>query len=450
LFKFLKEQRLFIFILALWMAAGAISVWAAMIVIPVSVLIMHRKKMFIEILSGFLFVLLLSDSRQPIFSFAADVKDVFIALLGVIVIADRKTFLSPFLITKKFIVYIVISLLCILFSEFFLNSLQRTLSYILILTVVPPYLMAAWNKSGQKALTFLIWFASLLLLAGLIMRFVNAEFVTLEGRFSGLLGNPNGLGLYCTLLVILVTVARDLYPDLLPRREYYTILTLIIISVLFSGSRNAVFAMGIFFVFARLYKVSPVFGYLAFIILVVVYQIILSNLTDIIVALNLQEFFRLDTLNNASGRIVAWEFGWENIKESIWFGKGIGYTDNLYKLNYAMLSIKGHQGNAHNSYITFWLDSGIFGMLFYIVALVRSFYAGYKSSPSAIPALFAIMFSAFFESWLTASLNPFTIQCIIIMTMLSGVLKSESVSDTISEKQESVSDESPGLSVNSI
>jgi hypothetical protein len=89
-------------------------------------------------------------------------------------------------------------------------------------------------------------------------------------------------------------------------------------------------------------------------------------------------------------------------------------------------------------------------MLFYIAALVRSFYAGYKRSPSAIPALFAILFSAFFESWLTASLNPFTIQCIIIMTMLAGVLKSERVSESIAEKEVSTSDESTRLSVNSI
>jgi O-antigen ligase len=277
----------------------------------------------------------------------------------------------------------------------------------------------------------------LVLAAGLILRILNPEFVTLEGRFSGLLGNPNGLGLFCTLLIIVISVARDLYKGLLVQREYYIIMALIVASVLFCGSRNAVFAIGIFFVFVRLYKVSPVFGYLAFIVLVIVYQLILTNLADIIIALNLQEFFRLETLENASGRLVAWEFGWDNIKENIWIGKGIGYTDNLYKLNYAFLSIQGHQGNAHNSYITFWLDTGIFGLIFYLVAIVRSFYAGYNRSPSAIPALFAILFSAFFESWLTASLNPFTIQCVLVITLLSGKLTVVEESDI----EEEVTDE---------
>ncbi|MFM2018150.1 MAG: hypothetical protein RL007_1806, partial [Bacteroidota bacterium] len=93
--QFLKQQRLFIFILGLWIASGVASVWAAMIVIPVSVLIMHRKKMYVEILTGFLFLLILSDSRQPMFAFAADVKNVFILVLGALVFTDRKVFSSP-------------------------------------------------------------------------------------------------------------------------------------------------------------------------------------------------------------------------------------------------------------------------------------------------------------------------------------------------------------------
>lgn len=395
--------------------------------------------MYVEILTGFLFLLILSDSRQPMFAFAADVKNVFILVLGALVFTDRKTFSSPFLVARNFVIYIVISLFCILLSEFLFNSFQRTFSYILILTVVPAYLMAAWNKSRKEALVFIIRFAGLVLAAGLILRVLNPEFVTLEGRFSGLLGNPNGLGLFCTLLIIVIYVARDLFKDLLVQREYYVYMALIVSSVLLCGSRNAVFAIAIFFVFVRLYKVAPVFGYLAFIILVVVYQLILTNLADIIIALNLQEFFRLETLENASGRLVAWEFGWNNIKENIWIGKGIGYTDNLYKLNYAFLSIQGHQGNAHNSYITFWLDTGIFGLIFYLVAIVRSFYAGYKRSPSAIPALFAILFSAFFESWLTASLNPFTIQCVLVIALLSGKFTVEE--ETESEEDESEEDE---------
>jgi O-antigen ligase len=437
LLQFLKQQRLFIFILGIWIASGVASVWASMIVIPLSVLIMHRKQMYVEILTGFLFLLILSDSRQTMFAFAADVKNVFILVLGALVFTDRKTFSSPFMVTRNFVIYIIISLFCMILSEYLFNSFQRTFSYILILTVVPAYLMAAWNKSGKETLVFIIRFAGLVLAAGLILRILNPEFVTLEGRFSGLLGNPNGLGLFCTLLIIVISVARDLYKGLLVQREYYIIMALIVASVLFCGSRNAVFAIGIFFVFVRLYKVSPVFGYLAFIVLVIVYQLILTNLADIIIALNLQEFFRLETLENASGRLVAWEFGWDNIKENIWIGKGIGYTDNLYKLNYAFLSIQGHQGNAHNSYITFWLDTGIFGLIFYLVAIVRSFYAGYNRSPSAIPALFAILFSAFFESWLTASLNPFTIQCVLVITLLSGKLTVVEESDI----EEEVTDE---------
>jgi len=124
-------------------------------------------------------------------------------------------------------------------------------------------------------------------------------------------------------------------------------------------------------------------------------------------------------LRSGSGRLIAWEFGWSKIQEGVFSGGGIGYTEILYKQNYEMLSIMGHQGNAHNSYITFWLDTGIVGVLSYVIGMIVTFVRSAGSIPGAIPAMYGILFSAFFESWLTASLNPLTIQAVIIMTMVS-------------------------------
>lgn len=401
---------------------GVVSEYLAVVAIPLSVYLLFRRGMYIEILTGFLFILVLSDSRQLVFHFAVLAKDFYILTMGIILFTNRSSFRSAFILLRKFLPFILIASFCLFFSEVLYQSMQRTFSYVLILIVVPAFLIAAWDKMKTEAFLYFVWFVTLLLLVGLILRFIVPEFVTLQGRFNGLLGNPNGLGLFCTLFFILLTVVRDAGKINLVRNSYLLIVLVVSASVLLCGSRNAVFTIGIFFMFVRLYRVSPVIGYVAFIFSVVVYQLVVANIVEIVVSLNLQNYFRLETLENASGRLVAWEFGWERIKESLWLGNGIGHTDNLYKNNYQTLSILGHQGNAHNSYITFWLDTGVFGLLFYIIALLRSFFTRAVKIPSAAPALFAIMFSAYFESWLTASLNPLTIQCVIVMTVLSGAL----------------------------
>jgi O-antigen ligase len=333
---------------------------------------------------------------------------------------DREAFRPRQKIITRFIPFFVIAVFCMIFSDVLLTSMQKTLSYILLLMVVPGYVVYGWKTEGENSIRKFIWAGVSLLVLGFIFRFISPGFVTLAGRYSGMLGNPNGLGLFCIVFFILTTVAGDMRKTIFTSRQLYFIQGVILVSILLSGSRNAVFTIGIFMLFRYLYRISPFLGIFAFLVIVVVYQLIIANLGSIIVSLDLQEYFRIETLENASGRLVAWNFGWEKIMEDPLIGKGIGHGDKLYKDNYAFLSIQGHQGNAHNSFITFWLDTGFFGLLFYLVAFIQSFIIGAKYCRSAIPALFAILFSAFFESWLTASLNPFTIQCVIIMTLISA------------------------------
>lgn len=408
----------------------------AWVVIPVLLLLLWRKKMFLEMLLGFFFILILSDSRQYIMHFAGDIKDIYLLMLALFIFTDRKTFADGPRVYLRFLPFLIMAILFLLGSDIFLKSAQKTLSYFLILFVVPNYLVLAWKQEGSDSLRKLVWTGALVLAIGFVLRFINPGFVTLAGRYSGLLGNPNGLGLFCLIFFILVSVVRDVSKDLFTRRESYLIYGLIFLSVILCGSRNAVFTITIFMVFKYFYRISPFLGIFVFLVAVFVYQLLLANLTEIIIGLGLQEYFRLETLESASGRLIAWEFGWDKINENPIVGHGIGYTDYLYRINYEFLSIQGHQGNAHNSYITFWLDTGLPGLLAYLFAFCSSFINGAKRYVSAIPAMFAIMFSAFFESWLTASLNPFTIQCVIVITLISTPVFMSEPSD-----EEQVADE---------
>jgi O-antigen ligase len=80
----------------------------------------------------------------------------------------------------------------------------------------------------------------------------------------------------------------------------------------------------------------------------------------------------------------------------------------------------GHQGNVHNSYLTLWLNTGIIGLFLFARGFLLSFIKASKNTRIAFPVMFTVLFSANFESWMTASLNPITIQLLIILTILTS------------------------------
>jgi O-antigen ligase len=428
--QFLRTERLFLGLILLWVATGIVFAFSSWIIVPVSLMLLRRKRMYMEMLMGFFVVLMLSDSRQYILHFAADIKDVYLLLLAFFYFTDRASFAPEERLIYRFLPFIVIAVLFIPLSDVVMTTLQKTISYVLLFLIVPNYLAYGWRTQGEKALRNFIWAAMVVLAAGFVLRVISPGMVTLAGRYSGMLGNPNGLGLLCTLLFLLISLITEIVPGILTRREQYTVWALIFGSLILCGSRSATFTVLLFITMRYFYRIAPALGVFVFLVLVLVYQVILNNLEPIIIYLNLQEYFRLETFQNASGRLIAWEFGWAKITENPLIGNGIGYTEYYYRKNYDFLSALGHQGNAHNSYITFWIDTGILGLLSFVIAAVSSFLAGAKRISAAVPALLAIFFSAFFESWLTASLNPFTIQFVAIMMLLaSPMFKPEAVEE---------------------
>jgi O-antigen ligase len=152
--------------------------------------------------------------------------------------------------------------------------------------------------------------------------------------------------------------------------------------------------------------------------LVFSYEILISNLPAMIEYLGFAEYFRLDTIEEGSGRFIAWNFAWIQIQNVFFAGGGFGHTEYIFKQFYNELSRLGHQGNAHHSFLTIWLDTGLIGIVLFALGLFRSVYKSIGASPYALPIIFSILFSAFFESWLAASLNPFTSLFLISLTLM--------------------------------
>jgi O-antigen ligase len=235
-----------------------------------------------------------------------------------------------------------------------------------------------------------------------------------------MLGNPNGLGIFCLLYFLLFYIIQDNFQGLFTNREKAIVYTLIALSLIMSGSRNSLVALMIFLFFSYFTRISPFIAIVAFTLMMLAYQYISNNIITVAQGLGLSDYFRVSTLQDASGRFIAWNFAMDNIKQSPWLGKGFEYTNYLYLVNEDYLSDLGHNGNAHNSYLTLWLDTGLLGGIAYLWAFFGSFIQAAKRTRLAVPLMLAVVFSTFFESWLTASLNPFTIQLLMILTILTS------------------------------
>jgi len=416
-----KKNSQFIFIIFIWLLSGygGPLVYA---VIPLSLFFMKRRNMYMELLIGFFIILTLSDSRQDSLQWAVNAKNEYIVILAVFLFFDRKSFQPFSYFYQRFIPFFLFAFLSICFTPYEIIglSLQKTFSYLLLLLVVSNYVLRCHKDHGADFYKTLIYAGTCFLLVGFLAKFVNHYQAYLEGRFRGMLGNPNGLGIYTLLLFLTFSVVLEIYPKLFESWEKWVIYISIFLSLLMSDSRNSIFAILIFIFFSYFYKLSPYLGFSLFLVFIVVYQYISDNLVFIIEGLGLNDYLRVQTIGNASGRYIAWNFAKDHIRQSIWIGKGFEYTNYMFDESSDWLNRLGHQGNAHNTYLTLWLDTGFFGLISYVWAFLSSFIQASKKSRLAIPVMYAVIFSTVFESWLTASLNPFTIQLFVILSILTS------------------------------
>lgn len=412
------DNKQLLLIGSIWIIFGIYTGPLVYIVLPLMLLLMNKREMHLEILLGFFLILTLSDSRSHSLSFAANIKNVYILFISLFSYMQIKNLNQKIDFHKYFIPFFLVALICIAFNPNMFLSSQKVLSYILLFCFVPNYVLFVYQKYGSTLIRSVVFLVCMVLALGIIFNFFKSDLTILAGRYRGLLGNPNGLGLYVFLFLVFFSVCSDDHPDLLGRGEKVAVYLLCFYSLLKCGARTSLVSTLLFFFFKRFYKISPIIGFFLFLLTIVVYNLISDNLTEIITYLGLGDELRVSSIENGSGREVAWQFAWQQIDENFFFGKGFSYTEYIFRKNYEYLSLLGHEGAAHNAYLTFWLDVGLIGLVFFLGALLITFLKAAKLSTSAIPILYAVLFSNQYESWLTASLNPFTIQLLFIISLI--------------------------------
>lgn len=430
MFDFIKNNVAFILACLLWWLVGRENIIAGGIVVIITYLFLIAKQMYQEQLLGLIFLIILSDNRY--LPFAQSVKPIVLILMFFAMLLNEELrFKATF--HKLFIPFFIIAVISLFFSPDFISSFSKFSSYILLFLTIPSYALYLYNKDKEEFLKSLVYLIFIVLLTGVVLNFVSSEAVTFKdsGRFKGIFGNPNGIAMFCVLALMFFVVAKYQFKCFFSKQETVFFYGVLGLSLLWSGSRNALMSAVIFLTVIRANKLSPIFSFLLLVIIVLFYELILNSALGILVDLGYQKQLRLgegaQSIENASGRMVAWRFAWGEIQKNFFFGMGWAYDEILFYNDKVQLYLNNlnHQGGVHNSYLIIWLNEGLIGLVFYLFAMVMSFLKAAKNSLYAIPMMLALFFMAMYEPWMAASLNPYTVQMIMILTLLISMPQEE-------------------------
>ena len=285
-------------------------------------------------------------------------------------------------------------------------TLQRSASALLLYLAI---FWGVWNYVQDTTKILIV--ISDFLKASFLLFLLGFLFIG-NGRFAGLFTNPNGLGLFTSLLTPL---AVGIF--LLWRKPWLAYLILTIgINLLLCGSRGAIFAVGIGTAYVLWYYYRDQKHFiltfpLFFLLLCLLYTALFDWSW-------LAGYLRWDTLSVGGGRWEGWREVLRLIKLRPWLGYGFGTEDRLF---YAFdIFFLYHAGAyAHNSYLGLASQLGLVGV-FLLFAPLTFFLIRNSRQIAHTPSrelgllqstltgsIIAGLVHAIFESWIYSVGNAF-------------------------------------------
>ena len=419
---FLRGHWQLIMVMVIWLVTGWYLQQAVFLLLPLSVFFFKSRELWPEILFGMLLVLVLSDMQKDMFLnmiVFKGAKNFYILAVSGIFLLETRRFVPLSGVFNIFLPFFIYSLFPLVFSTNLFMGIQKTVSYALVFMVVPNYLLYNYRRWGWEFMRNLLYFMVTILLFGFVLQAMDPEYSHVAGRFRGLFGNPNGMAIYCYLTLMLIAVVVSINKEVFSWKDKLLLFGTVIYFLVASGSRASLSAALIFVLFHRFFAFSPFLGLIGLVGLFMVVEVVSSNLEAIVVALGLEEYFRLGTLESGSGRYFAWDFAWQHIQRYFVFGGGFANDESIMRRYRLYLESMGHQGGVHNTYLSLWLDVGIVGLMFYLRSFFLLFYKASKLVPMSLAVMFSALFSIMYESWLVGSLNPYTIVLLMIMTVVT-------------------------------
>lgn len=362
--------------------------------------------------------LTLGDSRMDALYFVKDLRTLIMVILSVYSIWEIRA--GIYTINRYFLFFLpflLVSIMALIFSPILETAISKTIAFTLLYFMGLHYIFHRFRQMGIRLLIEIMYTGHLIIFIGLLLLPTFPDMVSYGGlRFNGLIGNPNGLGLYVVLLTPLTLLVFRRQPGISQR--YKTLAWIALnVSLAICSSRNAILSVTTFWLlYTGLNGTSFRTAIFLLVLLpaavIIIYYIDLKSLVEV---LGLERYLRLRDIESGSGRVDAWQHAIDTIEKNPLIG--CGFACEEYNFRYEMsyrLWATGHQGGVHNSYLAFILNTGFVGLgffIFFIVSLIRRM-GDYRFY---LPFAAGCALSAVFESWLFSSLNAFHIYFITII-----------------------------------
>ncbi len=418
---FKRYRLLFLLLLPVLFVAGNAAVPLGMVVIGVFFGYCVYQNRHDTILLLFTIILIMGDSRQGWMLFSKTLRSEMLILITILTVFElwkgRYKFNSQFVTLLPFL---MISFLALSFSPLLGLGFTKTISFSLLYFCVLHYFIDKFSRYGIRFLGDIVYLCHAILFLGLILLPILPSVVSYGGtRFNGLLGNPNGLGMFITM-VTPMTIYFFRYQRGISSRYKAFAWTLILISLLLCSSRNAIFCFTIFmtFYYGLTGGLSRRIVFLFVLLPAAALFLFFLDIEALVYSLGLEKYFRISDISSGSGRIYAWGYAWELIQQRPLMGCGFACEEYnfLYRTTFKLYST-GHQGGVHNSYLAFIVNTGFLGFGLFLLFWVNLF-RKVKNLFFLFSFVATIAFSAMFESWLFSSLSAFHIMFLITVSQL--------------------------------
>lgn len=417
---FTKDITLTYLIFLGWIITGIYFPPLSYVLITTTYLLFMIKRRDVDLIIGLVLLLVLSDSFY--LPFAKTSKIVVFLLFSAYTLRNRLPS-DGNTIFKSLIPFFLLAGFLLVGSPDIKMAFQKYLSYLLLFLCVPIFLNYYVDKYGYDELSQVLKICFVLLFAGFVITIIDPDLTFSHGnRYKGIFGNPNGLGIFAFLTFVLFDVCKKHLKVVPNVKENIMYTSLILVSLMLTQSRGSILGCLLFIGVQRLGRFGSIFLIIGVIFYALAFEEVLLLIFSVVDSLELGEVLRLESieqLEKGSGRTIAWQFAWEEIQKNFFFGRGWSY-DEIYMggvVKQILLKLN-HQGGVHNSFLIFWLNVGIVGLLLFIGSLFYLILKTSRISPLAIPFFAGALFIANFEPWLSASLNPYTILYLMIVTLL--------------------------------
>lgn len=395
-------------------------------IIPVTLITIHYgiKSQFTELFIFFLLVLIFADNRAGLEAGMKMNRIIGIVLISLFTLKSKYFKSSLFL---KNIKWLMPFWICLLISWFFspaeikIQSFLRTISYGLLPLTVFGLFIPLFQEQPER-IKNIIKLSLVSIVSGFLLYILAPQYVQSVGednqlRISGLFGNANGLAIFSSFFSIIAWFAHKRL-GLYTKNQFILLLLLYLLSILISGSRTS---LGVFILFHGLTYIDTRKASVRIVLKYFLTPLIVLGFTTIGISYinkstTLSDRARLETLETMGGRLIGWQWGYQQVPKALWFGKGLMYDSHIYKISFSkkIRSVQRGLNSAFSGALAILLDAGIIGTFFFIIFFIGMF-KQFKDKRLVLPVLSGFILSFTFESWIMASLQPFTILFYVII-----------------------------------